>query len=78
MNISGEKIADYQDVIVTPELNEGWNLIGQVNYDNAKMHNSIGTIFFTFEDSGYEQLNSNDNGYINLPKGKGIWIKKNT
>lgn len=78
MDISGEKINNYQEVIVTPELNDGWNLIGQLNYDNAKMPSSLGTLFFTFEDSGYEQLISDDNQYINLPKGKGVWVKKST
>ena len=76
MNISGEKIADFQEVLINPELNDGWNLIGQINYDSALLQSFNGLIF-TFEDFRYQQLNTNGSSYINLPRGKCVWLRKN-
>ena len=62
---------------VTIQLNVGWNLIGQCNYENAKIASDISSVFYIFGNTGYEEL-VDDNGYITLPKDKGVWLYSNT
>lgn len=79
MNINGEKIGDYQEIILYLEhLVLGWNLVGQNNYDNAKIHGAnLENLYYFDLETGYNSINEIDDHYF-LPKGKGIWIKKSS
>ena len=78
MNINGEKIGDYQETILTfDNLIIGWNLVGQISYDNAKIDGTkLENLYYFDLENGYIQIRKEIDDYYFLPKGKGIWIKK--